>query len=150
MKTWNTTKNDLSHMGLNYKNIHFSQANTSLYSSADSVFYSGLKPLAFENKHGSQTIDPCSHTMWPVWDFCPRTILWYLNINLCKACTEKYILKESKLHKVVPIKHWQSTPILPRCPEHKAKLCYLHFERCDIPICVHCTGSVPVIGEDQL
>lgn len=63
------------------------------------------------------------------------------NINLCKACTGEHILKESKLHIVVPIKHRQSTPILPKCPEHTAKLCELHCERCDIPICVICITS---------
>lgn len=57
------------------------------------------------------------------------------SINLCKACTGEHILKESKLHTVVPIKLRQSTPILPKCP------CELHCERCDIPICVICITS---------
>lgn len=62
-------------------------------------------------------------------------------ISLCKACTGGHILKESKLHIVVPIKHRQSTPILPKCPEHTAKLCELHCERCNSPICLHCITS---------
>lgn len=99
-------------------------------------------------------MDPCNNAQDVIrCDLCetfvPALFCDICNINLCKACTEKYILKESKLHKVVPIKHRQSTPILPRCPEHKAKLCDLHFERCDIPICVHCTGSLPVIGSTE-
>lgn len=52
LKTWNTTKNDLRHMGLNHKNVHFFNANTSLCSSADSVFHPGVRPHAFENKQG--------------------------------------------------------------------------------------------------
>lgn len=63
------------------------------------------------------------------------------HINLCKACTGEHILKESKLHIVVPIKHRQSTPIIPKCPEHTTKLCELHCERCDSPICLHCITS---------
>lgn len=62
-------------------------------------------------------------------------------ISLCKACTGGHILKESKLHIVVPIKHRQPTPILPKCPEHTAKLCELHCERCNSPICLHCITS---------
>lgn len=135
--------------------MHFFQPNTSLYSSADSVFYSGLKCLAFENKQGSQIMDLCNSAQdvircYLCETFVPALFCDICNINLCKACTEKYILKESKLQNVVPIKHRQTTPILHRSPEHKAKLCELYFERCDIPIYVHCTGSVPVIGEDQL
>lgn len=45
------------------------------------------------------------------------------------------------MHIVVPIKHQQSSPILPKCPEHTAKLCELHCNRCDIPICVQCITS---------
>lgn len=39
-------------MGLNHENVHFFQANTSLCSSTDSVFHSGLKLHAFENEQG--------------------------------------------------------------------------------------------------
>lgn len=41
----------------------------------------------------------------------------------------------------MPIKLRQSTPILPKCPEHTTKPCELHCERCDIPICVICITS---------
>lgn len=41
----------------------------------------------------------------------------------------------------MPIKHQQSSPILPKCPEHTAKLCELHCNRCDIPVCVQCITS---------
>lgn len=63
------------------------------------------------------------------------------HISLCKACTGGHILKESKLHIVVPIKHRQPTPFLPKCPEHTAKLCELHCEQCDSPICLYCITS---------
>lgn len=103
-------------MGLNHKNVHFFNANTSLCSSADSVFHSGLRPHAFENKQGQQTMDPCNSAQDVIrCDLCetfvPALFCDICNINLCKACTEKYILKDSTLQKVVPINHRQSTPM---------------------------------------
>ncbi|XP_052683028.1 E3 ubiquitin ligase TRIM40-like [Crassostrea angulata] len=72
------------------------------------------------------------------------------HISLCKACTGEHILKESKLHIVVPIKHQKSSPIFPKCPEHTAKLCELHCNRCDIPICVQCITSKKHAAHDVI
>lgn len=65
------------------------------------------------------------------------------HINLCIACVGRHLLDESKLHIVVPIKHRQSIRQIsyPECQIHPAKLCELHCEKCDIPICVQCASS---------
>lgn len=63
------------------------------------------------------------------------------HVNLCKVCVGEHLLDESKLHIVVPIKHRQSIPRNPKCKEHTTKLCELHCEQCDIPVCVQCVSS---------
>lgn len=62
-------------------------------------------------------------------------------INLCKTCVGEHILDDSKLHIVVAVKHRQSLLVYSKCPEHTSKLCELHCEQCDIPICVQCVFS---------
>lgn len=62
-------------------------------------------------------------------------------INLCKTCVGDHILEESILHIVVAVKHRQSLLVYSKCPEHTSKLCELHCEQCDIPICVQCVFS---------
>lgn len=64
-------------------------------------------------------------------------------INLCKVCAGEHLLDESKFHIVVPIKHRKSSPktSYPECQIHTTKLCELHCEKCDIPICVQCVSS---------
>lgn len=64
-------------------------------------------------------------------------------INLCKACAGEHLLDESKFHIVVSIKHRKSSPKIsyPECQIHTTKLCELHCEKCDIPICVQCVSS---------
>lgn len=47
-----------------------------------------------------------------------------------------HILDDSKLHIVVSVKNRQSPLVYSKCPEHTSKLCELHCEQCDIPICV--------------
>lgn len=42
---------------------------------------------------------------------------------------------------MVPVKHRQSLLVYSKCPEHTSKLCELHCEQCDIPICVQCVFS---------
>nr|XP_011425261.2 tripartite motif-containing protein 45 [Crassostrea gigas] len=63
-------------------------------------------------------------------------------INLCKTCAGEHLLDESKFHIVVPIKHRKSSPKIsyPECQIHTTKLCELHCEQCDIPICVQCVS----------
>lgn len=97
-----------------------------------------------DRRTSSQDVIRCDLCETPV----PPLYCDICNINLCKACTGEHILKESKLHIVVPIKHRQSTPIIPKCPEHTTKLCELHCERCDIPICVQCITSKKHVAHD--
>lgn len=65
------------------------------------------------------------------------------HIHLCKACAGEHILDESKFHIVIPTKHRQIIRItdFPECQIHTTKLCELHCEQCDIPVCVQCVSS---------
>lgn len=71
-------------------------------------------------------------------DFC--------RINLCKICAGEYLLDDFRDHKVVPIKKRRTTINYPKCPTHTNKQCELHCEKCDIPICAHCTSSNEHLG----
>lgn len=59
--------------------------------------------------------------------------------NLCKPCVGYHVIDGSKLNIVVQVKHRQSLLMYFKCPEHSSKLCKLHCEQCDIPICVQDT-----------
>lgn len=65
------------------------------------------------------------------------------HISLCKTCAGEHLLDESKFHIVVPFKHRQSNPKCnyPKCTEHSTKLCELHCEQCNVPVCVQCVSS---------
>lgn len=91
-------------------------------------------------------MDPCNSAQDVVrCNLCetPVPLLYcdICHINLCKTCVGDHILDESKLHIVVPVKHRQSIPCYSICSEHTSKLCELHCEQCDIPICVQCVFS---------
>lgn len=62
-------------------------------------------------------------------------------INLCKACVGEHLLDESKEHSVMPIKQRGSSSKYPTCLNHSMKICELHCEQCDIPVCVLCISS---------
>lgn len=62
------------------------------------------------------------------------------DINLCKTCAGEHLLDETKEHRVLPIKQ-RSTPNYPKCSKHTRKLCELHCDECNIPICSRCVSS---------
>lgn len=49
-------------------------------------------------------------------------------------------MDETKEHKVLPIKQ-RSAPNYPKCSKHTRKLCELHCDECNIPICSSCFSS---------
>lgn len=65
------------------------------------------------------------------------------HIHLCKACVGEHLLDESKFHIVIPMKQRQSIRKIsyPECHIHLARLCELHCEQCDFPVCVQCVSS---------
>lgn len=86
-------------------------------------------------------MDPCNSAQDVVLCHLCETLVPPLyfdicHINLCKTCVGGHILDDSKLHIVVSVKHRQSPLVYSKCPEHTSKLCELHCEQCDIPICV--------------
>lgn len=62
-------------------------------------------------------------------------------INLCEVCVGEHLLDESKEHIVMPIKQRGFTSNYPTCLYHSMKICELHCEHCDIPVCVLCISS---------
>lgn len=90
--------------------------------------------------HGSRAqdvvrCDLCQITEIPMYcEFC--------HIHLCRDCVEKHLTDSSNVHKVVSFKQYCTTLNYPKCRKHPSKLCELHCEKCNIPICAHCiTGD---------
>lgn len=60
-------------------------------------------------------------------------------IHLCATCVGEHLSDESKEHNVVPLKIKGPTVL---CKEHSTKICELHCEQCNSPICALCVSSV--------
>ena len=59
-------------------------------------------------------------------------------MHICDVCEEKHLSGESKEHYIVPFKMRGLTP---KCEKHSTKICELHCEYCDVPICAECASS---------
>nr|XP_034317207.1 uncharacterized protein LOC117686446 [Crassostrea gigas] len=71
----------------------------------------------------------------------PKLYCDLCHIYLCAVYAGKHLLDESKEHKIMSIKNRSSNPTCPKCLTHTSKLCNLHCEKCEIPICDLCVSS---------
>lgn len=92
-----------------------------------------------EPRNSAQDLVRCHHCEKP----SPLLYCDICHVHLCKVCVEKHLSDESTEHKVVPIK---KQGFLPECINHSQKLCELHCEQCDIPLCVECVSSRKHLG----
>ena len=81
-----------------------------------------------------QDVIRCDHCEVPV----PSKHCDICHIHLCDFCVEIHLSDMSIEHIVVPFSMRGCTP---ECQTHSTKLCKLHCQECDLPICADCITS---------
>lgn len=75
-------------------------------------------------------------------DLCEKPAKQFCNscqINLCVECIQKHIDKlQSLSHDIVHLKNRKTELMLPECNFHPGKICEVHCQQCQIPICIKC------------
>lgn len=67
--------------------------------------------------------------------------------NLCEDCGKKH---SCKIHNIVPLKQYLTSPNQLKCKQHSDKQCQNYCEQCDVPMCVQCELSKEHLGHKQV
>ena len=82
-------------------------------------------------RHSAQDILRCDLCETPV----PPMYCDICHIKPVVPCVGVHISDRSKKHEVVPFEERGSTN---KCQKHSNKICELHCEQCNIPVCSRC------------
>lgn len=67
--------------------------------------------------------------------------------NLCEDCGKKH---SCKIHNIVPLKQYLTSPNQLKCKQHSDKQCQNYCEQCDVPMCAQCELSKEHLGHKQV